>query len=170
MAATKREYPAIEDVLNMIIEGETFRSIGAKYNLSVSTLHTWLARDEHSVRVLLALHESANAIQEKAIDALIDAAPTMPEIQRARELAQHYRWLAAKRAPKTFSDKFMYDVQSTKKVIKVTVAQNSDNAHTIQGATVKSYITPEQTETPAPKHIENNVEHDQTRTISDTEQ
>ena len=88
----------------MILEGYTFRKIADIYNVPLSTLHYTLNKVEHSARVRNALDISASSYADKAEEVLIDAVGTKEELQRARELAQHYRWKAGKRSPKKYGE------------------------------------------------------------------
>ena len=104
---TEGEKPEInlDDVIEMILQGQTYRQIAENVKKPLSTLHDFLARDEHSARVKEAFQISADSYADLAEEALKGAKSTIPEIQRARELAQHYRWKASKRAPKKYGDK-----------------------------------------------------------------
>ncbi|MCD6017266.1 MAG: hypothetical protein K0S53_387 [Bacteroidetes bacterium] len=113
----------IEVIIPMLIDGDSYRVIAAKLGCPLSTLYDFMKHPEHSAHVNSALTISANAIAEKAESVLINAEGTMPEISRARELAQYYKWLAAKRNPKGFSDKYSaeIDVTATVQTFKVIV-------------------------------------------------
>lgn len=78
-----------EDVLDMIIEGLTFREIAKRYDCSVSYVHKYLNHGERSARVRDALAISASSYADKAEDVLntIQADSTPVEMSRARELA-----------------------------------------------------------------------------------
>ena len=95
----------IEDVVEMIIDGKTYRQMAKMYNIPLTTLHDFTSKSEHSARVREALEYSASSYADKAEQVLLDAEGTLTEIQRARELAQHYRWKASKRSPKKYGDK-----------------------------------------------------------------
>lgn len=94
-----------EDILSLLIDGETFKSIAKKYNVSLSTLHEYMNKAEFSARTRNALEMSASSYADKAEEVLLLAEKDRIEIQRARELAQHYRWKAGKRNPKKYGDK-----------------------------------------------------------------
>lgn len=94
----------IDEIEEMIIEGSTFRVIAEKYNCSISTLHRFISKKEHSARISIALEVSADSYADKAEQTLIDAKRNKIEMTRARELAQHYRWKAGKRCPKRYSN------------------------------------------------------------------
>ena len=100
----------------MIIAGKSFRQMADILQVPLSTLHDFTSKSEHSARVREALDYSADSFSDKAEAVLIEAESLPTEIQRARELAQHYRWKASKRSPKRFGDKV--DITSAGKEIK----------------------------------------------------
>ena len=95
----------IDELLDMIIDGNTFRQMAAKHEVSISTVHTFLTLPEHAARTGAALALSAAQYADKAEEVLLDAVGTKEELSRAKELAQHYRWKAAKRDPKKYGEK-----------------------------------------------------------------
>lgn len=99
----------IEDIIECIISGDTYRVIAEKFEVPLSTLHDFISSTEHSARVKAAQEISADSYADKAEKVLIDAKGTLTEISRARELAQHYRWKASKRSPKRFGDRLELD-------------------------------------------------------------
>ena len=95
----------IDDIIDMITDGDSFRVMATKLGVKLSTLHAFTKLPEHSARVINALELSSQSYDEKAEQVLIEAEGTSVEIMRARELAQHYRWKASKRSPKRYGDK-----------------------------------------------------------------
>lgn len=95
----------VDDICSLIIDGKTFREIADMRDIKLSTLHDWMSRPEHSARVKAAMEISADSYSDMAEKVLREAKSTMTEVQRARELAQHFRWKAAKRLPKKYGDK-----------------------------------------------------------------
>lgn len=95
----------IQVIIEMLIDGDSYRTIAKHLGVPLSTLHSYTSKDEHSARVREALEISADSFADKAEQILIDCDGTKEELMRARELAQHYRWKAAKRRPRTYSDK-----------------------------------------------------------------
>ena len=77
----------------------------ADIGVTVGKLSQWIAsNEEHSARAREARIHAARIWDEKALDVIEQAADPF-ELQRARELAQHYRWRASKTAPKDYGDK-----------------------------------------------------------------
>ena len=109
----------IDSVIEALYEGKTFRTISTELDIPLSSLHDMLSRDEHFARARVALEASAQEYADKAEQVLKDAKSNLVEIQRARELAQQYRWMAAKRNPRKFSEKL--DVTSDGKELKTTI-------------------------------------------------
>ena len=106
----------IDKIIEMIIDGYTFRAISKKLDVPLSTLYDFTKRSEHSARTRDALEISAQTYEEKAEEILIGADASAYEMQRARELAQHYRWKASKRSPRRYGDKI--DMTSDNKEIQ----------------------------------------------------
>lgn len=97
----------IEIIYNDLIDGLSYRQIADKYKVKLSTLHDFVSKSEHSARAKTALEISAQTYADKAEQILLDieANSTPIEMARARELSQYYKWKAAKRNPRGFSDK-----------------------------------------------------------------
>lgn len=104
---SKRRKPAtdklnafgIDAVCGAIVEGKMLREIARRAGVSISKLLFWLAADPgRSIRAREARALSAWMYDERAEQVLLEA-KTSEQIQRARELAHHYRWRSAKIAP-----------------------------------------------------------------------
>ncbi len=96
----------IDIVCNMLVEGKKWVDIAESFKVPVSTLHSFISNDnEFSVRAGEARKQSADSYAEKAELVLLLAEKDLIEISRARELAQHYRWMAGKRNPRTYGEK-----------------------------------------------------------------
>lgn len=95
----------IDKVIEMIIDGKTFREIAEEFKVSLGKVHSFISKDEHSAPVRNALTISADSYSDMAEKVLKEAASNSSEMTRARELAQHYRWKAAKRNPRRYSEK-----------------------------------------------------------------
>ena len=108
----------IDEIIELLIEGKSYRQIAEILKVKLTTLHDYTSKPEHSARAREALEYSATTFDDKAEEVLITAESSPTEIQRARELAQHYRWRAAKRAPKKYGDKV--DVTSNGETLQAT--------------------------------------------------
>lgn len=108
----------IDQIVELILEGLSFRKIAERLNIALTTLHDFTSKAEHSARVREALEYSAQTFDDKAEEVLLMAKSNLIEIQRARELAQHYRWKASKRNPRKYGDKI--DLTSNGKKIEPT--------------------------------------------------
>lgn len=100
----------IDSLVEDIIEGLTYRDMAKKYGCALSTIHAHLSKPEHSARANEARQISADGYADMAEQVLKEAPADKFELQRARELAHHYRWKAAKRNPKTYSEKVQQEV------------------------------------------------------------
>lgn len=96
-----------DEIYEMLAKGETYRAIAAHFDVSLTRLAEWLSRPEHSARIQASLRVSADTFADKAEEVLktIGDQAMNGEITRCRELAHHYRWKAAKRAPTVYGDK-----------------------------------------------------------------
>lgn len=92
-------------IIDDLIDGLSYRSIANKYDVKLSTLHNFVSKPEHSARAKNALEISAQTFEDEAERVLLNAERDSVEIQRAKELSQLYKWKAAKRNPKRYSDK-----------------------------------------------------------------
>lgn len=111
----------IDRIIELISEGKTFRQIAEELKVSKTSLMDFTAKSDHSARVREALEYSADSYADKAEQVLLDAKSNLVEIQRAKELAQHYRWKASKRSPKRFGDRI--EVDAPNGLINVTIRE-----------------------------------------------
>lgn len=95
----------IELLIDMIIDGKTYRQMADIFGVKLSTLSDFVAKPEHSARVKEALKTSSDTYADKAEQVLIDAKSNLIEVQRAKELSQYYKWKASKRNPRDYGDK-----------------------------------------------------------------
>lgn len=103
--AERIEALGVDDICSMLADGMTHTAIAAKAGVSHGNLSEWLAADsDRSARAREARTHAARVWDEKALEA-IEQAEDPFQLQRARELAQHYRWRASKTAPKEYGDK-----------------------------------------------------------------
>ena len=104
-AAQRIDGYGIERIAEHLSNGVTMTVVAAEIGVTVGMLSQWIASsEEHSARAREARVHAARIWDEKALDVIEQAADPF-ELQRARELAQHYRWRASKTAPKEYGDK-----------------------------------------------------------------
>lgn len=125
----------IDFVCEMLIEGKTYKQIADMLKITEPKLFYHTTKVEFSARVRDALQISSNTYANKAENVLnaIPKQATQGDIVKARELAQHYRWMAGKRNPKQYGDKL--DVTSDNKALSngisiTTWVQDNINAST----------------------------------------
>lgn len=103
----------VEKAVEFLLEGKTYREIAAHFKSSISQLHREFSKAEHSARVREALTISADEYSDKAERVLIEAEWDETQgdfsLKKAKELSQFYRWKAAKRDPKRYSEKMEID-------------------------------------------------------------
>lgn len=107
----------LDDILDMFRDGYTFRAVCSKFGVSSRTMNKFLSLPENKDQYYAVLQESADAYVDKAEEVLLTAPADKNELYRARELAQHYRWLASKRNPKRFGDRLEVDQKTEATII-----------------------------------------------------
>lgn len=108
--AERIELVDFDVVTERLSTGVTLTQIAKDARVSIGFLLQWIAADEkRSARAREARAQAAKLWDEKALDVIEQAADPF-ELQKARELAQHYRWRAAKAAPKDYGDKMTQEV------------------------------------------------------------
>lgn len=100
----------LDEILDLFADGETFRAVAKKVGVSTRTLNKFLTRKDNVEQYYAVLQESSDSYASMAEEALRNSPADKIEIQRARELAHHYRWMASKRNPKRYGDKL--DIES----------------------------------------------------------
>lgn len=127
--AERIEALGIDSICSMFADGMTHTAIAAKAGVSHGNLSEWLAADsDRSARAREARTHAARVWDEKALEA-IEQAEDPFQLQRARELAQHYRWRASKTAPKDYGD-------------KITAEHTGAGGGAIQVASVVEFVIP----------------------------
>ena len=95
----------IDAVCEALCGGELMTELAKRVGVSFGTLSDWLAADtERSARAREARRASARLWDEKAEEAIKLASDPF-ELQKAKELAHHYRWRGAKIAPADYGEK-----------------------------------------------------------------
>ena len=106
----------IDEIIEMLHEGDSYRTIAEKLGVKLTTLADYTSNAEHSARVREALKYSASTFDDKAEKVLLEAESHPVEMARAKELAQLYKWRASKRNPRDYGD--TVDITSDGKELK----------------------------------------------------
>lgn len=119
----------IDEAIDLIREGYSYRKMCDHFGVSMGALTDFFARAEHSARVREALIASADTYAEKAETVLLEATWKDKgqdfDLKKARELAQHYRWMAAKRNPGKYSERTVNDNNNTNTNINANIDASS---------------------------------------------
>lgn len=92
-------------VISALSDGKTMTAIALEVGVTVGQLSVWLSKeDERSARAREARSYAARLWDERAEEIIYQATDPF-ELNRAKELAHHYRWRAAKIAPRDYGDK-----------------------------------------------------------------
>ena len=104
-AAEKIDAFGLAALCEAILQPKPQRAIAEDLGVSPGSLVAWIAADpERSARVREARAQTALMWDDKATH-VIEEAKDQFELAKAKELAHHYRWRAAKIAPKEYGDK-----------------------------------------------------------------
>lgn len=100
--------------------GDSIRKVAQSIGVPSATLLAWCNSPEHSARTREARELGADAMSDEA-ETVLEGAKDPVAIQRARELASHYRWKAKMLDPGRYGDKVQVD--ATVREDKLTDAQ-----------------------------------------------
>ncbi len=122
----------VEMICDAIRIPMSMREISDKLNISQSTLCAWIAATtERSARVKEARVATAQHWDAEATE-LITKARTPFQLAKAKEMAHHFRWRAAKIAPRDYGDKLAIggtnDLPPVQTVAKLDVSGLSTEA------------------------------------------
>jgi hypothetical protein len=105
VAQNKLNAYGIDAVCSDIVNGESLRGIAGRLQVDPSTLIWWIEEDpQRSARARSARVLSARLWDQKA-EEVIATAPDRFALEKARELAHHYRWRAKAIAPRDYGDR-----------------------------------------------------------------
>lgn len=107
----------LDEILDLFADGETFRAVAKKVGVSTRTLNKFLTRKDNVEQYYAVLQESSDSYASMAEEALRNSPADKIEIQRARELAHHYRWMASKRNPKRYGDRLDVDAKVSGNIV-----------------------------------------------------
>lgn len=112
VVGTRRARPApktglldIDKICADICETKSMREIAAANNIDMATLLEWIEGDPHRVARTREARRRTALLWEERAEAVLAQAGDNFELQKARELAHHYRWRAKMIAPKEYGDK-----------------------------------------------------------------
>lgn len=99
----------VEALCEAIGDRKTLTAIAEEQGVSLTRLLAWIAADsDRSARVRDA-RKSMAAVWDEEAEAEIRAAKDELGLKRAREIAHHYRWRAAKVAPAEYGERVALD-------------------------------------------------------------
>ena len=101
----------IDAICSRIVDGEMMSDICRDIGVSRPTLTEWINSDpDRQARSDRARIEAAAAYVEAAERAILDAPSDSTELTRARELAHHFRWKAARSNPRRYGDRVTQEI------------------------------------------------------------
>lgn len=105
VARDKCDAFGLDKVCELITAGDSMTAIAAQIGVHISTLIEWSEQDaQRSARMREARQRSARVWDERA-EYVITTAGDPFELNKAKELAHHYRWRAKAIAPREYGDK-----------------------------------------------------------------
>lgn len=97
-------------VCDLLLEGHSMSYVARKAGVSMGQFWSWLVLDsERSAKIHEARVRAAARYEEMGLERLESASDPF-ELSKAKEIAQHLRWRAAKIAPKQYGDKVQQEV------------------------------------------------------------
>jgi hypothetical protein len=110
VAQNRLESIGIDAVCAMIGDGQSITSIAESVGTTFGVLQAWLNNNpDYSARAREVRIATARYWDEKAESVIKDSSDNLT-FSQARELAHHYRWRAAKIAPKEYGDKITQEI------------------------------------------------------------
>lgn len=104
-AREKLNKVGVDAICENLCAGSSLTGIANEYGVSLGSLLAWIQADtERSARVRETRGAMAKVWDEKAEDEIRQADDEF-KLKKARELAHHYRWRAAKVAPGEYGEK-----------------------------------------------------------------
>lgn len=104
-ARDKLDAFGMDAVCAAILHPKPMHVIASEIGVSQGSLIAWIGADaERSARAREARAQTAQMWDDKATQVIEDALDQF-ELAKAKELAHHYRWRAAKIAPREYGDK-----------------------------------------------------------------
>lgn len=116
----------LDQICERITNGETMTHIAGVIGVAIGSLLTWIEEEpERSARARESRIITARLWDERA-SKVIEDAPDEFELKRAKELAHHYRWRAAKIAPKDYGEKIEVESKGLPLVIVKDLSGRAD--------------------------------------------
>lgn len=94
-------------ICEMVAQGMTLRQISDELGYSMGTLLNWTTRPEHVEQYTRARESAADIFESHIIDAAMCAGPETAAADRVKIDA--LKWVAARRAPKKYSDRIIQE-------------------------------------------------------------
>lgn len=105
VAQNKLTAAGTKAICDLIIEGESYRQIAAKFAVGLATLVTWMESDPERSRACARAREmSAQTFDEQALDCIRNAADAFA-LSKAKEEAIHLRWRSKAANPRRYGEK-----------------------------------------------------------------
>ena len=101
---------SLEQICSDLSAGISMTDIAQKQiGVDITTLSRWLSSDPQRSACARAARISAAAAWDEAAATVIKEAKSKFQLDKARELASHFRWRASKLAPKEYGDRVAHE-------------------------------------------------------------
>jgi hypothetical protein len=94
----------IEGVCSALLNGDTMIGLSQTLKIDLNQLLSWILVDQGRTARMRECRAECAIIWDERCELLIANSADMFELQKARELAHHYRWRASKIAPRIYGD------------------------------------------------------------------
>lgn len=97
-------------VIEQILAEQTITAICASVGVSTAAYFQWQESEPGRIDRINAARTRVAQLWEERAETVIREAKTSFELQKARDLAHHYRWRASKIAPRNYGDKVQQEI------------------------------------------------------------
>jgi hypothetical protein len=109
-AQERLDKAGVDEICSLIANGVTYRDICERYDIGMNALITWMDADTERSHACARARELAAQSYEERAEELIDGADDAFALSKAKELAIHLRWRAAKANPRRYGEKVTTEV------------------------------------------------------------
>lgn len=104
-AQAKIDAVGLEAIVSMLLDGRYLRQIAEDIGVSKHALLDWIAAEEDRSQACARAREEASEHWDEESQRVIEEAADDFALEKAKQLAVHYRWRAKAIAPRKYGDK-----------------------------------------------------------------
>lgn len=110
MSQTVFELYGEDWVVEQILAEKTITAICAEVGVATASYFRWLDAEPGRLERINVVRRQVAQLWEERAETVVREAKTAFELQKARDLAHHYRWRASKIAPRQYGDKVQQEI------------------------------------------------------------